>query len=236
MRKKSRTTLNRMSMWQYALLLLMLFTFAFYSLPTFFGEQPSLGLHGQTSLTEAQRTLLAENQIAPVKQVQQKERVELVFSSQSEQQRAKQLLEQQGYDSAALTLEFYSNAPTWISQLGAAPIKLGLDLRGGSQLLIGVDLSFVVDNQTRNLVDMLRSQFREARLRGANVARVSEGEVRVILPEVADQAPWLNIIKDSAGTRQDQWTLNRSGNELRLVMSEAERTLLANNADRKSVV
>lgn len=98
MRKKSRITLNRMSKWQYALLLLMLFTFAFYSLPTFFGEQPSLGLHGQTSLTEAQRTLLADNQIAPVKQVQQKERVELVFSSQSEQQRAKQLLEQQGYD------------------------------------------------------------------------------------------------------------------------------------------
>ncbi|AVP84243.1 protein translocase subunit SecD [Aeromonas hydrophila] len=230
MRKKSRITLNRMNMWQYALLLLMLFTFAFYSLPTFFGEQPSLGLHGQTSLTEAQRILLADNRIEPQKQVQQGERVELVFASQAEQQRAKQLLEQQGYDSSALTLEFYSNAPGWISQLGAAPIKLGLDLRGGSQLLIGVDLSFVVDNQTKNLVDMLRTQFREARLRGANVARVSEGEVRVTLPEVADQAPWLTIIKDSAGTRQDQWTLKRSGNELRLVMSEAERTLLANNA------
>lgn len=230
MRKKSRITLNRMNMWQYALLLLMLLTFTFYSLPTFFGEQPSLGLHGQTNLTEAQRTLLADNRIEPQKQVQQGERVELVFASQAEQQRAKQLLEQQGYDSSALTLEFYSNAPGWISQLGAAPIKLGLDLRGGSQLLIGVDLSFVIDNQTKNLVDMLRTQFREARLRGANVARVSEGEVRVTLPEVADQAPWLTIIKDSAGTRQDQWTLKRSGNELRLVMSEAERTLLANNA------
>ncbi|MFQ2214665.1 protein translocase subunit SecD [Aeromonas dhakensis] len=230
MRKKSRITLNRMNMWQYALLLLMLLTFTFYSLPTFFGEQPSLGLHGQTSLTEAQCTLLADNRIEPLKLVQQGERVELVFASQAEQQRAKQLLEQQGYDSSALTLEFYSNAPGWISQLGAAPIKLGLDLRGGSQLLIGVDLSFVIDNQTKNLVDMLRTQFREARLRGANVARVSEGEVRVTLPEVADQAPWLTIIKDSAGTRQDQWTLKRSGNELRLVMSEAERTLLANNA------
>ncbi|WP_026141253.1 protein translocase subunit SecD [Aeromonas dhakensis] len=230
MRKKSRITLNRMNMWQYALLLLMLLTFTFYSLPTFFGEQPSLGLHGQTSLTEAQSTLLADNRIEPLKLVQQGERVELVFASQAEQQRAKQLLEQQGYDSSALTLEFYSNAPGWISQLGAAPIKLGLDLRGGSQLLIGVDLSFVIDNQTKNLVDMLRTQFREARLRGASVARVSEGEVRVTLPEVADQAPWLTIIKDSAGTRQDQWTLKRSGNELRLVMSEAERTLLANNA------
>ncbi len=78
----------------------MLFTFAFYSLPTFFGEQPSLGLHGQTSLTEAQRTLLADNRIEPLKQVQQGERVELVFASQAEQQRAKQLLEQQGYATA----------------------------------------------------------------------------------------------------------------------------------------
>ena len=40
--------------------------------------------------------------------MQQGERVELVFASQAEQQRAKQLLEQQGYDSSALTLEFYS--------------------------------------------------------------------------------------------------------------------------------
>ena len=62
-------------------------------------------------------------------------RVELVFGSQSEQQRAKQLLEQQGYDSAALTLEFYSNAPAWISRLGADPIKLGLDLRGGAVMV-----------------------------------------------------------------------------------------------------
>ena len=53
MRKKSHTVLNRMSLWQYALLLLMLVTFAFYSLPTFFGEQPSLGLHGQSRLSDA---------------------------------------------------------------------------------------------------------------------------------------------------------------------------------------
>ena len=58
MRKKSHTVLNRMSLWQYALLLLMLVTFAFYSLPTFFGEQPSLGLHGQTRLSGARQRLL----------------------------------------------------------------------------------------------------------------------------------------------------------------------------------
>ncbi|MGE6120051.1 protein translocase subunit SecD [Aeromonas media] len=230
MRKKSHTILNRMSLWQYALLLLMLLTFTFYSLPTFFGEQPSLGLHGQPRLSGAQQRLLQEHQIAPQLQIEQKERVELVFATQAEQQRAKQLLEQQGVDSAALTLEFHSNAPTWISQLGADPIKLGLDLRGGSQLLIGVDVDFVIDNQTKNLVDTLRTRFREANLRGASVMRTAQGSVAVTLPDVAGQEGWLNVIKESAGTRQDQWTLSRSGNELKLVLSESERTLLVNNA------
>ncbi|MGE6147789.1 protein translocase subunit SecD [Aeromonas media] len=230
MRKKSHTILNRMSLWQYALLLLMLLTFTFYSLPTFFGEQPSLGLHGQSRLSGAQQHLLQEHQIAPQLQIEQKERVELVFATQAEQQRAKQLLEQQGVDSAALTLEFHSNAPIWISRLGADPIKLGLDLRGGSQLLIGVDVDFVIDNQTKNLVDTLRTRFREANLRGASVMRTAQGSVAVTLPEVAGQEGWLNIIKESAGTRQDQWILSRSGNELKLVLSDAERTLLVNNA------
>ncbi len=230
MRKKSHTVLNRMSLWQYALLLLMLVTFAFYSLPTFFGEQPSLGLHGQSRLSDAQRTLLAENHIDPLKQIAQGNRMELVFASQGEQQLAKQLLEQQGLDSAALTLEFYSNAPAWISRLGADPIKLGLDLRGGSQLLIGVDVDFVIDNQTKSLVDTLRTRFREANLRGASVMRTAQGSVAVTLPDVAGQEAWLSIIKESAGTRQDQWTLSRSGNALTLVLSDAERTLLVNNA------
>ncbi|MCK2084515.1 protein translocase subunit SecD [Aeromonas sp. 3925] len=230
MRKKSHTILNRMSLWQYALLLLMLLTFTFYSLPTFFGEQPSLGLHGQSRLSGAQQRLLQEHQIAPQLQIAQKERVELVFATQAEQQRAKQLLEQQGVDSAALTLEFHSNAPTWISRLGADPIKLGLDLRGGSQLLIGVDVDFVIDNQTKNLVDTLRTRFREANLRGASVMRTAQGALAVTLPDVDGQEGWLNIIKESAGTRQDQWKLSRSGNELKLVLSDAERTLLVNNA------
>ena len=214
MRKKSHTILNRMSLWQYALLLLMLLTFTLYSLPTFFGEQPSLGLHGQSRLSGAQQRLLQEHQIAPQLQIEQKERVELVFVTQAEQQRAKQLLEQQGVDSAALTLEFHSNAPTWISQLGADPIKLGLDLRGGSQLLIGVDVDFVIDNQTKNLVDTLRTRFREANLRGASVMRTAQGALAVTLPDVDGQEGWLTIIKESAGTRQDQWKLSRSGNEL----------------------
>lgn len=90
--------------------------------------------------------------------------MQLVFANQEQQQLARQLLLQQGRDAAAITLEFHANAPSWLLQLGAAPIKLGLDLRGGSQLLIGVDSSFIIEAQTRNLMDSLRTEFREAKL------------------------------------------------------------------------
>jgi preprotein translocase subunit SecD len=85
-----------MSLWQYALLLLMLVTFAFYSLPTFFGEQPSLGLHGQSRLSDAQHPAGREPHRPP-----QADRPGWPDSAgvrqPGEQQLAKQLLEQQGW-------------------------------------------------------------------------------------------------------------------------------------------
>ncbi|PJG60058.1 protein translocase subunit SecD [Aeromonas cavernicola] len=230
MRKKRSTPLNRMKRWQYALLLLMLLTFTFYSLPSFFGEQPAVGLYGQYGLTAAQQQRLADHQITPLKAIQQQDKLTLVLANQHQQQRAKQLLEQGDLGDTTLTLEFHANAPSWITRLGADPIKLGLDLRGGSQLLIGVDVDFVIDTQTNNLLDTLRSRFREANLRGATIMRTAQGALAVTLPVGAAPDRWLAIINESAGTRQDQWTLIRSGNELKLVLSDAERTLLVNNA------
>jgi preprotein translocase subunit SecD len=73
-------------------------------------EQPSLGLHGQSRLSDARRTLLAENHIDPLKQIAQGGRMALVFASQGAAT-GQAVAGAAGLDSAALTLEFYSNAP-----------------------------------------------------------------------------------------------------------------------------
>ena len=228
--KKSRPKgLNRMSKWQYALLLLMFFTFSFYSLPTFFGEQPALGLHGAQAWTSADSELLASRDLAPQKIVTADEHVQLVFANQEQQQLARQLLMQQGRDAAAITLEFHANAPSWLQQWGAAPIKLGLDLRGGSQLLIGVDSNFILEAQTRNLMDTLRTEFREAKLRGTSISRLSAGEISIVLPATQEPEAWLNIIRQYSGGQPQAWQLQRSGNDVRLKLTQDERNLLINN-------
>ena len=229
LKKPSPKGLNRMSKWQYALLLLMFFTFSFYSLPTFFGEQPALGLHGARAWTAADRQLLASQDVAPQKVVTTARQVQLVFANQEQQQRARQLLMQQGRDASAITLEFHANAPSWLLQLGAAPIKLGLDLRGGSQLLIGVDSNFILEAQTRNLMDSLRTEFREAKLRGATISRIAAGELAIGLPPGQEPDGWMTIIRQYSGGQPQAWQLQRSGNEVRLKLTQDERNLLINN-------
>ncbi|MFR9719597.1 protein translocase subunit SecD [Aeromonas diversa] len=224
-RRAKHGAINRMSRWRYALLLLMLATFTFYSLPTFFGEQLSIGLHGQTALSDAQAHALAERHIAPRLVIAEADRLELVFTSQDEQQGAKLALDALG---ASTTLEFHANAPAWLKALGAAPIKLGLDLRGGSQLLIAVDTDFVLERQTSNLVDSLRSALREARLRGAVVQRIGLDKVAVTLPAGEPAAPYLSLIRPELG--QGQWQLEREAGRLLLTLSPKERSQLINNA------
>ena len=224
-RRAKHGAINRMSRWRYALLLLMLATFTFYSLPTFFGEQPSIGLHGQTALSDAQAHALAERHIAPRLVIAEADRLELVFASQDEQQGAKRALDALG---ASTTLEFHANAPAWLKALGAAPIKLGLDLRGGSQLLIAVDTDFVLERQTSNLVDSLRSALREARLRGAVVQRIGLDKVAVTLPAGEPAAPYLSLIRPELG--QGQWQSEREAGRLLLTLSPKDRSELINNA------
>src|SRR5574344_1859042 len=228
-KKGSPKGLNRMSKWQYALLLLMFFTFSFYSLPTFFGEQPALGLHGARAWTAADRQLLASQDVAPQKVVTTARQVQLVVANQEQQQRARQLLMQQGRDASAITLEFHANAPSWLLQLGAAPSKLGLDLRGGSQLLIGVDSNFILEAQTRNLMDSLRTEFREAKLRGVTISRIAAGELAIGLPPGQEPDGWMTIIRQYSGGQPQAWQLQRSGSEVRLKLTQDERNLLINN-------
>ncbi|WP_024870706.1 protein translocase subunit SecD [Tolumonas lignilytica] len=228
MKKNESLIKNRMSKWQYALLALIFITFSFYSLPTFFGERPALGLHYEQAWAGNDKNILQENQISPETVIQSADKTLLVFSSQADQQRAKQLLELNGYDSSQLTLEFFSDSPGWMQSLGAAPIRLGLDLRGGSQLLMAVDTDFIVKNHTRNLADTLRTEFKKENLRGTTIT-ANIDEVQITLPTTQEISPWLKIIRQETTGQTNPWISQREDNRITLRLSETERNTLINN-------
>ncbi len=228
MKKNTGFIRNRMNKWQYAILALIFITFSFYSLPTFFGERPALGLHYAQAWGGKDKIILQDNQVSPDTVIQSGEKTLLVFSSQTDQQRAKQLLELNGYDSSALTLEYFSDSPAWMQSLGASPIRLGLDLRGGSQLLMGVDTDFIIQSHIRNFADTLRPQFKKEKLRGSTIATGND-EVVITLPAEQEMAPWLKIIRQETAGQTNTWLSQREDNRIVLRLNETERNTLINN-------
>ena len=95
-RHPTKPVINRMGPWQLALLLLMLVTFSFYSLPTFFGEQPALGVHASAPLSAQQLSLLEQAGATPLRVVTEPGRQILVFDSAAHQQQARRTSSRHG--------------------------------------------------------------------------------------------------------------------------------------------
>ena len=77
-----------------------------------------------------------------------------------------------------------ASLPSWLPK---QQVNLGLDLRGGSHLLLEVDVGAVVTERLENLVESTRSELRAARI-GYTGLGVSGGAVTLLLRD-AGQAP-----------------------------------------------
>ena len=76
-----------------------------------------------------------------------------------------------------LSEETRATLPDWMT-----PMQLGLDLQGGSYLLLEVDLEAVEKEQLTNLEETVRGALRDQRLGYRNL-RATETEVFVTIPD-----------------------------------------------------
>ncbi|WP_051202011.1 protein translocase subunit SecD [Ferrimonas senticii] len=214
-------TLNRISRWQSALLLLMLLTLLLQAIPSFYGDMPALGVHAKrdqlVSLAEVEQ-LLEQQQLPATSLTQNDEQLVLTFADIEAQQQAKKLLTQTLADQAEITVQYQSAAPAWFSKIGAEPVKLGLDLRGGVQLLLYVDLDAVYGKYTDAMVNELRSEFRKQRLRGVTVRALSSTQLAL-----SGQPQQRQALLDSVLAKYpNQWQQQQQDGRTLLSLSETE--------------
>jgi preprotein translocase subunit SecD len=62
----------------------------------------------------------------------------------------------------------------WAAFLPSRKIRLGLDLRGGTHLLLSVDLEKAIENALEQNAEELRRALREANVTGVEVQRVAQ--------------------------------------------------------------
>lgn len=226
--KPNKRLLNHYSAWKYIVLIVTVIVMLFSALPTFFGEDAAVQVGAKAGLTLTPVALMDKLQAqgVVVKRIDQKNGETLIVLEQDNQQTlVKTLVSSLVKEPKELTLSLASAAPTWLQNLGFQPIKLGLDLRGGVQFLLDVDVEPVYHTQAEALVDSLRQFIREQKIRGASVHLDQSNQLNLTLPNNDARAAVRQMMKQS----YPNWQLsNADGADLQIKFSQEEETKLRN--------
>ncbi|MCU7993828.1 protein translocase subunit SecD [Shewanella glacialipiscicola] len=226
--KPNKRLLNHYAAWKYIVLIVTVIVMLLSALPTYYGEDAAVQVGAKAGLTLTPVALRDKLQAegVTVKRIDQKNGETLIVLDEDNQQTlVKTLLSSMVTEPKELTLSLASAAPSWLQNLGFQPIKLGLDLRGGVQFLLDVDIEPVYQTQAEALVDSLRQFIREQKIRGASVHLDQVNQLNLTLPDNDARVAVRLMMKES----YPNWQLsNVDGASLQVKLSQEEQTKLRN--------
>jgi preprotein translocase subunit SecD len=189
--------LNRYPLWKNLLIIVGLALGGLYALPNLYPDDLAIQISGARSATLIDEQVLDEavdalnqanlNTIG----VELSDKNLLVRVTNSESQlRAKAVLSDALGDNYVTALNLAPTTPDWLSNLGAGPMKLGLDLRGGVHFLLEVDMVQAVSQRLDVYVSEIKTSLRAEKLRYRAVSREADGSLRIKFmdAEVRDEA------------------------------------------------
>jgi preprotein translocase subunit SecD len=155
--------------WKIALVAIVLLIGIFLAVPNLFGEENALQLaRDRAAVLDSDRTaveqILKDKGVTPSGAYLDQGRLTLRFSSKGDQLKARDVINEARPNQFTTALSEASRVPEWMRNLGLTPLKLGLDLRGGVDLVYQVD----VQGAVKQLLDRHEQEFR-ASLRSAHV-------------------------------------------------------------------
>ena len=156
-----------------------------YALPNIFPQDPALqiserrGSAVDISIKKLVETTIVENNLK-VKEVKiSKKQIEITFPENSARRQAAEIIREKLGDNYVVAFGLAPTSPDWLSHIGAKPMYMGLDLRGGVHFLLQVDTASVEIQNLERFISELRAAFREESIRYRSVRRES-GKVQVV--------------------------------------------------------
>lgn len=219
--------LNKYAQWKYWVLVVTLIILFLSALPSWYGEDAAVQLSSKTpnSLSSEQVYQVLSQAGIHTKRIDQQMQNTLVVLQQADQQTlAKNLLSQAFADDVQVTLVLAPAAPNWLLNMGFAPIKLGLDLRGGVQFLLDVDLDLVFNNQALMVSDSVKQFVRQEHISAVMVRQGDGAEVNV---EAAQQEA-RGKIRQFIAQQYPLWQVVGRQDTLTVSLSESEQVKLTN--------
>jgi preprotein translocase subunit SecD len=168
--------MNRYPLWRYILVLVLLILGVLYALPNLYGDSPAIQISNGAGTTIDQSTL--EIVKADLKQANlpydsmesQKNAFLIRFKTTEAQLAAQDLLQNKLSSDFSVALNLAPKTPGWLVALGAEPMKLGLDLRGGIHFLMYVDIDAALKQRLTLDISAMTAALRQERIRYRGVS------------------------------------------------------------------
>ena len=210
--------MNRYPVWKYTILVIVLLVGVLYTLPNFFGEAPAVQVSSAKTgvkVDEATRGRVEEALRAaslPTTGVSlDGVSVRARFESTDDQLKARDAVQRALVPDAndpayVVALNLLSRSPAWLTKLGAVPMYLGLDLRGGVHFMLQVDMAAALDKKVESYAGDLRSSLRDKNIRHGGISRDGQSiEIRArdaatvtaVKNAISDQFP--DLVSTDAG-------------------------------------
>ncbi|WP_410016214.1 protein translocase subunit SecD [Sodalis sp. C49] len=188
--------LNRYPLWKYIMLILALVVGLLYALPNLYGEDPAVQITGARGAAASETTLVQIQNVLKEQNITSKSialengAILARFSNPDVQLRAREALLNALGENYIVALNLAPATPPWLSVLGAEPMKLGLDLRGGVHFLMEVDMDTALGKLQEQTMDTLRTDLREKGIPYATVRKTDNNGTEVGFRDAAarDQA------------------------------------------------
>ncbi|KJY78708.1 protein translocase subunit SecD [Vibrio nigripulchritudo] len=180
-RAKAPERMNHYAIWKYVVLLTAIVLLALSALPSWYGDKPALIIdQPKADLSIEQVSLELKHHNIPVREITETgNQMVVLLESEHDQANAKAALLPTLGAETQTTLAYQSVAPVWLTQMGFQPVDLGLDLRGGVQFLLKVDVDQALNEKQQTLADDIRTTARKLHIRGIQISHSVDHQITV---------------------------------------------------------
>ncbi len=191
--------MNHYPLWKYLLIAFVVVAAALYALPNLYPNVPAVQVsHESGELSETTldvvKQALTKKGIKSLGEEQQDGRILLRFADTEKQLQASEITKDALDGQHIVALNLASDTPNWLRGLGASPMNLGLDLRGGVHFLLQVDMEAAKEKAINNYVSSFRTSLREAKQKRFSVTQ-SKDEVRVKFRDAESKTTGLEALR-----------------------------------------
>jgi len=193
--------LSKFPTWKYILLVVVSVVAFVYAIPNIYPDSPAVQVSGAKASVEVGHAELDRAKAALEKAGIHYDSgavvgrsVLILFADSEAQLEAREVVQEALGSRFVVALSLAPTTPGWLEALGAKPMKLGLDLRGGVHFLMEVDMASAVKKRLEIYRDEVRDKLREEKI-GYGRVREKHEDIQVSFRSAVDQEKALPVLR-----------------------------------------